>query len=179
MLAGQMRSPLLLSRLVLIPKAPDLPAASAASSSGQSSAISLRPLNLPEIFYRLTARAAVKIKSPAVGAAMETLQLGVGVPSDCQIGAKGAQRAFDARRAVEAFDLNSAFTKERRQDNFQGGPQAGPSLAIVLCVGLWQVDSTSLVRTSCRLGGNRGEAGRPGRPIVLRCQYFRALRVYP
>jgi hypothetical protein len=45
---------------------------------------------------------------------MEPLQLGVGIPSGCQIGAKGAQCAFDARRAVKAFDLNSAFTKERR-----------------------------------------------------------------
>jgi hypothetical protein len=119
MLAGHMRSPLwLLSRLVLIPKPPDPP--SSAAPSEQPSAVPLRPLNLPEIFYRLTARAAVRVESPAVGAAMEPLQLGVGIPSGCQIGAKGAQCAFNARRVVEAFDLNSAFTKERRQDTFKG-----------------------------------------------------------
>ena len=50
-------------------------------------AVPLRPLNLPEIFYRLTARAAVRVESPAVGAAMEPLQLGVGIPSGCPIGA--------------------------------------------------------------------------------------------
>ena len=31
-----------------------------------------------------------------------------------------AQCAFNARRAVEAFDLNSAFSKERQQDTFKG-----------------------------------------------------------
>ena len=125
MLAGHMRSPLwLLSRLVLIPKPPDPP--SSAASSGQPSVVPLRPLNLPEIFYRLTARAAVRVESPAVGAAMEPFQLGVGIPSGCQIGAKGAQCAFDARRAVEAFDLNSAFTKERRQDTFKGVHKRAP-----------------------------------------------------
>ena len=65
-----------------------------------SSAAPLRSLNLPEIFYRLTARAAVRVKSPAVGAAMEPLQLGVGIPSGFQIDATGAQFAFDARQVV-------------------------------------------------------------------------------
>jgi hypothetical protein len=89
-----MRSPLwLLSRLVLIRKPPDPP--SSAAPSGQPFALPLRPRNLPEIFYRLTARAAVRVESPAVGAAMEPLQLGVGIPSGCQISAKGAQCAFD------------------------------------------------------------------------------------
>ena len=92
--------------------------------------IPIRPLNLPEIFYRLTARAAVKVESPAVGAAMEPLQLGVGIPSGCQIGAKGVQCALDACRAVEAFDLNSAFTKERRQDTFKGVHKRAPRLLL-------------------------------------------------
>ena len=47
-------------------------------------------------------------------------QLEVGNLSGCQIGAIKAQCAFDARRVVEAFDLNSAFTKERRHDTFKG-----------------------------------------------------------
>ena len=50
--------------------------------------VPLRPLNLPEIFYRLTARAAVRVESPAVGAVMEPFQLGVAIPSGCPIGAK-------------------------------------------------------------------------------------------
>jgi len=69
MLAGQMRSPLwLLSRLVLIPKPSDNP----------SAPITLRPLGLPEIFYRLAGRAAVRIEGPLVGPTMEPVQLGVG-----------------------------------------------------------------------------------------------------
>jgi hypothetical protein len=64
---------------VLIHKPPDRP--SSATPSGQSSAVLLRPLNLAEIFYHLTARAAVRVESPAVGNAIEPLQLGVGIPS--------------------------------------------------------------------------------------------------
>ena len=67
--------------LVLILKPPDPPS----SAAGQLSAVP-RPLNLPEIFHRLTARAAVRVESFAVGAAMEPLQLGVGVSSGYQIG---------------------------------------------------------------------------------------------
>jgi hypothetical protein len=97
MLAGQMRSPLwLLSRLVLIPKPPDNP----------SAPITLRSLGLPEIFYRLA--------GPLVGPTMEPVQLGVGIPFGCQIGVKGAQCAFDARKALLAVDLNNAFHTEKR-----------------------------------------------------------------
>ena len=111
MLAGQMRSPLwLLSRLVLIPKPSDNP----------SAPIALRPLGLPEIFYRLAGRAAVRIEGPLVGPTMEPVQLGVGIPFGCQMGAKGAQCAFDARKALLAVDLNNAFNTEKRQSTFQG-----------------------------------------------------------
>ena len=130
MLAGDMRSPLwLVSCLAcLIPKPLDPPTDNA-YPGGPSSAVPLRPLNLPEIFYRrLTACVDVRVESPLVGAAMEPLQLRVRVPSGCQIGAKGAQCAFDARRAVEAFDLNSAFTKEHRRDTFQGIYKRAPRL---------------------------------------------------
>jgi hypothetical protein len=104
MLAGQMRSPLwLLSRLVLIPKPSDNP----------SAPITLRPLGLPEIFYRLAGCATVRIEGPLVGPTMEPVQLGVGIPFGCQIGAKGAQCAFDARKALLAVDLNNAFNTEK------------------------------------------------------------------
>ena len=67
--------------LVLIPKPPDPPS----SAAGQLSAVP-RPLNLPEMFHRLTARAAARVESFAVGVAMESLQLGVGISSGYQIG---------------------------------------------------------------------------------------------
>ena len=51
---------------------------------------------------------------------MEPVQLEVGIPFGCQIGAKGAQCAFDARKALLAVDLNNAFNTEKRQSNFQG-----------------------------------------------------------
>ncbi len=98
---------------------------------------------------------------------MEPLQLGVGIPSGCQIGAKGAQCAFDARRAVEAFDLNSAFTKERRQDIFKGVHKRVPRLLSFYVWGYGK--ETPLLWRGHRVGG---EAGRPGRPIVLCSQYF-------
>ncbi len=110
MLAGQMRSPLwLLSRLILIPKPSDNP----------SAPITLRPLGLPEIFYRLAQRAAVRIEGLLVGLTMEPVQLGVGIPFGYQIGAKGAQCAFDARKALLAVDLNNAFNTEKQQSTFQ------------------------------------------------------------
>ena len=65
--------------------------------------VTLRPLGLPEIFYRLAGRAAVKLEGPLVGPTMEPVQLGVGIPSGCQIGARGAQCAFDAKQAVSAY----------------------------------------------------------------------------
>ena len=99
-----MRSPLwLLSCLVLIPKPSDNP----------SAPITLQPLGLPEIFYRLAGRAAVCIDGPLVGPTMEPLQLGVGIPFGCQIRAKGAQCAFNARKALLAVDLNNALNTEK------------------------------------------------------------------
>ena len=137
MLAGDMRSPLWpVSRLVLIPKPLDPPTDGA--YPGPPSARPLCPLNLPEIFYRLTARAAVQVESSSVGAVMEPLQLGVGIPSGCQIRAKKAQCAFDARRTVEAFDLDSAFTKERRRDTFQGVYKRAPRLLAFYASAWWE-----------------------------------------
>jgi hypothetical protein len=43
-------------------------------------------------------------------------QLGVGIPFGCQIGAKGAQCAFDTRKAVSTWDGNSAFNTEPIDD---------------------------------------------------------------
>ena len=51
---------------------------------------------------------------------MALVQLGVGIPFGCQIGAKGAQCAFDARKAVSTWDGNSAFNTVPRQDTFSG-----------------------------------------------------------
>jgi hypothetical protein len=126
MLAGQMRSPLwLLSRLVLIPKPPD-PASTGASSASQP--LTWRPLGLPEIFYHLAGRAAVRLEGPLVGPTMAPVQLGVGIPSGCQIGAKGAQCVFDSRRAVSAFDFKNTFNTERRQPTCTGLATLSPRL---------------------------------------------------
>jgi hypothetical protein len=99
---------------------------------------------------------------------MEPLQLGVGIPSGYQIGAKGAQCAYDARRAVKAFDLNSAFTKEQRQDTFKGVHKQAPHM---LSFYVWGYDrETPLLwrRHRVRLVG----IGETSRPIILRSQYF-------
>ena len=128
MLAGQMRSPLwLLSRLVLIPKPADHPSAPPAPGTPPTP-VTLRPLGLPEIFYRLAGRAAVRIVGPLVGPTMEPVQLGVGIPFGCQIGAKGAQCAFDARKAVSTWDGVNAFNTEPRQDIFSGVAKLAPRL---------------------------------------------------
>jgi hypothetical protein len=65
MLARQMQSPLwLLSRLVLIPKPADSPLAPLAPNTNPPpTPVTLRPLGLPEIFYRLAGRAAVRIEA--------------------------------------------------------------------------------------------------------------------
>ena len=126
MLAGQMQSPLwLLSRLVLIPKPADSPLLSRLPSTP----VTLRPLGLPEIFYRLAGRAVARIEGPLVSPTMAPDQLGVGIPFGCQIGAKGAQCAFDARKkAVSTWDGNSAFNTEPRQDTFSGVSDRAPRL---------------------------------------------------
>ena len=129
MLAGQMRSPLwLLSRLVLIPKPSDPSVTSNAIPSALVPPVTLRPLGLPEIFYRLAGRAAVKLEGPLVGPTMEPVQLGVGIPSGCQIGARGAQCAFDAKQAVSAFDVINAFNTEDRQSTFAGVSSRAPRM---------------------------------------------------
>jgi hypothetical protein len=130
MLAGQMQSPLwLLSRLVLIPKPADSPLAPLAPGANPPpTPVTLRPLGLPEIFYRLAGRAAVRIEGPLVGPTMAPVQLGVGIPFGCQIGAKGAQCAFDARKAVSTWDGNSAVNTEPRQDTFSGVSDRAPRL---------------------------------------------------
>ena len=130
MLAGEMRSRLwLFSRLVLIPKPSESPGTVLATMPTRApTAVTLRPLGLPEIFYRLAGRAAVRLVGPQVGPTLEPVQLGVGVPSGCQIGAKGAQCAFDARYAVSAWDLYSAFNTEARQSTFCGVSALTPSM---------------------------------------------------
>jgi hypothetical protein len=129
MLAGKMQSPLwLVLRLVLIPKPADSPLALAPGANPPSKTVTLRPLGLPEIFYRLAGRAAVRIEGPLVGPTMVPVQLGVGIPFGCQIGAKGAQCAFDARKTVSTWDGNSAFNTEPRQDTFSGVPNRAPHL---------------------------------------------------
>jgi hypothetical protein len=125
MLAGQTRSPLwLFSRLVFIPKPSDNP----------SAPITLRPLGLPEIFFCLAGRVTVRIEGPLVGPTIKPLQLGVGIPLGCQIGAKVAQCAFDARKALLAVDLTNAFNMEKRQSTFQGVSALVPQL---LCYYMW------------------------------------------
>lgn len=65
MLAGQMLSQrLILSRLVLIPKPVDTPLAPPVHTSTTPASVIFRPLGLPEIFYRLVGRAAVRIEGP-------------------------------------------------------------------------------------------------------------------
>jgi hypothetical protein len=131
MLAGQMQSPLwLLSRLVLISKAANSPLAPLAPGANPpSTPVTLRPLGLPEIFYHLAGRAAVRIEGPLVGPTMAFVQLGVGIPFGCRIGAKGAQCAFDARKkAVSTWDGYSAFNTEPRQDTFSGVSDRAPRL---------------------------------------------------
>ena len=127
MLAGQMQSHLwLLSRLVLIPKPADTATIPPLTPSPPS--VTLRPLGLPEIFYRLVGRAAVRVEASSVGPTMEPVQLGVGIPFGCQIGAKGAQCAFDARKAVSTWDGINAFNTEPRQDTFAGVAERAPRL---------------------------------------------------
>ncbi len=129
MLAGQMQSPLwLLLRLVLIPKPADPLAPLAPGANPPPTPVTLRPLGLSEIFYGLAGRAAVRIEGPLVGPIMAPVQLGVGIPFGCQIGAKGVQCAFDARKAVSTWDGNSAFNTEPRQDNFSSVSDRAPRL---------------------------------------------------
>jgi len=59
---------------------------------------------------------------------MAPVQLGVGIPFGCQIGAKGAQCAFDAPKTVSTWDGNSAFNTEPRQDTFLGVSDRAPRL---------------------------------------------------
>ena len=129
MLAGQMRSSLwLLSRLVLLIPKPLDPSVPVAASPTTVPPVTLRPLGLPEIFYRLAGRAAVKLEGPLVGPSMEPVQLGVGIPSGCQIGARAAQCAFDAKQAVSAFDVINAFNTEDRQSTFIGVSSRAPRM---------------------------------------------------
>ena len=82
MLAKQMRLPLWL--LYFSPGPHPQP------SDNPSVPITLRPLDLPEIFYHLAGRAAVCMEGPLVGPTVEPVKLGVGIPFGYQIGAKWA-----------------------------------------------------------------------------------------
>ena len=75
---------------------------------------------------------------------MVPVQLGVGIPFGCQIGAKGAQCAFDFRKAVSTWDGNSALNTETRQDSFSGVFDHRPSPLTVLCMGLWTANATKI-----------------------------------
>jgi len=131
LLSGSFRARLLL----LIPKPADSPLAPSVPGANLSpTAGTLRPLGLPEIFYRLAGRAAVRIERPLVSfTTTAPVQLGVGIPFGCQIGAKGAQCAVDARKAVSTWDGNSAFNPKPRQDTFLGVSDRAPFWAMECC----------------------------------------------
>ena len=150
---AQEAEPLSLPLLVLIPKPSDKP----------SAPITLRSLGLPEIFYRLAGRVAVRIEGPLVGPTMEPLQLGVGIPFGCQIGAKGAQCAFDAREALLAVDLNNAFNTEKRQSTFQGVSAWVPRL---LRYYMWR-DVTDFAWTASGLERNEVKQGDLAGPLYF------------
>jgi hypothetical protein len=103
--ARQMQSTLrLLLRLVLIPKPANSPfTPSASGANPPPMAVTLRPLGIPEIFYRLAGRAAVRIEGPLVGPTMAPVEHGDCIPFGCQIGAKGALCALDARKALSTW----------------------------------------------------------------------------
>jgi hypothetical protein len=77
---------------------------------------------------------------------MATVQLGVDIPFGCQIGAKDAQCAFDARKAVSTWDGNSAFYTEPRQDTFSGVSDRAPRL-LLPCMGLWTPNTPAVPRS--------------------------------
>ena len=85
---------------------------------------------------------------------------------------KGVQCAFDARRAVEAFDLNSAFPKERRQDTFKGVHKRAPSMLPFYVWGYgWK---TPLLCCGRRVGlvGTRVKQGDPAGPLFFAFSTF-------
>ena len=173
MLAGKMRSPLwLLSRLVLIPKPSDaLPTLLSGTPP-----VTLRPLGLPEIFYRLAGRAAVRIEAPLVGPVMEPLQLGVGIKFGCQIGAKGAQCIFDSRRANLTWDFANGFNTENRQSTYTGVSTLAPRL---LQYYVWSYGKPSPLMWHGHLAGWSGtgvKQGDPAGPLYFAVSTFPLLR---
>ena len=139
-----------------------------------STPVTLRPLGLPEeIFYCIAGRAAVRIEGPLVGPTMAPVQLGVGIPFGCQIGAKGAQCAFDARKVVSTWEGNSTFNTEPRL-------RSHPSPSTVLCMGLWTLNVPAVVARSA--GGmecNQCETRRSSWPTLLRRRHITPLLFNP
>jgi hypothetical protein len=178
MLAGQIQSHLwLLSRLVFIPKPADSPLAPLAPGANPpSTPVTLRPLGLPEIFYRLAGRATARIEGPLVGPTTAPDQLGVGIPFGCQIGAKGAQCAFDARKkAVSTWDGNSAFNTEPRQDTFSDVFDRAPRLLRYYVWGYGR--PMPLLWCGQRVGWSA--TGRSSWPSLLRRQHIPPLLFNP
>ena len=177
MLARQIHSPLwLLSSLVLIPKPADSPLTPLAPGANPpSTPVTLRPLGLPEIFYRLAGRAAARIEGPLVCPTTAPDQLGVGIPFGCQIGAKGAQCAFDTGKAVSTWDGNSAFNTEPRQDTFSDVSDRAPRLLryYVWCYGR----PMPLLWCGQRVGWSA--TGRSSWPPLLRRQHIPPLLFNP
>ncbi len=169
-LAGQMRSPLwLLSRLNLIPKPSDNP----------SAPITLRPLGLPENFYRLAGRrrAAVRKEGPLVGPTMEpVVQRGVGIPFGCQIEAKGAPCSFDGRpQGSIGSGSDQRLQQGETTEQFLPWSAAPP----LLYVRLRTRDATDLAWTACGLERDGGQTRRSGRPPLLRSQHSFPLLLHP
>jgi hypothetical protein len=85
-------------------------------------------LGIPEIFYRFAGRTAIRLTNTVVGPSLLPTQLGIGIKSGCQIGAKAAQCAFDSNLAVISNDQKNAYGTESRIGTFEGLRKYAPEM---------------------------------------------------
>jgi hypothetical protein len=125
----------------------------------------LRPLGIASAWYRLIAKLLLQRYNGPVGQKLGGIQLAVGRPDGCSIGAKVLQHLYDEKFYIQASDSPNAFNREEQNRIYMGLQQYCPQL---LNFFMWSYGGDADLRTGSGVYLGRLQTGvRQGDPLSM------------